>query len=343
MVCDIAAGLWEELEGAAAGSELPSQLVLSRMHKRRKTGHENRTTQVLQEAGLTCPIPIDYVDTGNGVLHPIFRVQAYFRVLSLHNKLPLLLGHQANLALVEEYWTRFKAIYPEHPIFEYHKGREKFVIPVAFHADEGRTLKKSQVMVANLQPILGGNSSPEYDDEEMHHNFKFSTYCTRFLMFVMLKTVYRKSLDPFYKVLDSIAEELLELWQHGVDIFLKGRKLTLYVCLVAVKADWPLLAKLGRFQRFFGRKTRLLNAAAKGICHLCRAGQDNVPYHDYMANATWRASYLQDEPYDGNPPFSNLPWHNPLMYRFDIFHVGHKGVFAELAGSAIVRISVFCG
>ncbi|CAE7288493.1 unnamed protein product, partial [Symbiodinium pilosum] len=152
----------------------------------------------------------------------------------------------------------------------------------------------------------------------------------------MLKKVYKKSLAPFYKVLDSIAEELLQLWRYGVDIFLKGRKLTLYICVVAVKADWPLLAKLGRFQRFFGRKTRLLNAAAKGICHLCRAGQDNIPYHDYSQNAAWRPTYLQDEAYDGNPPFHDLPWHNPLIYRFDIFHVGHKGVFAELAGSAIV-------
>ena len=94
MVCDIAAGFWEEFEGADAGADLPSASVLSRMHKRRKTGHENRTPQLLREAGLTCPIPINYVDIGNGVSHPIFRVQDYLRVLILHNKLPLFLGHQ---------------------------------------------------------------------------------------------------------------------------------------------------------------------------------------------------------------------------------------------------------
>ncbi|CAE7352853.1 unnamed protein product [Symbiodinium sp. CCMP2592] len=264
--------------------------------------------------GLSCPMPMDEIEVG-GDRYPCFRVESYLRVFSLHNKLSLLLGHVDDFSLVEEYWKRYKAIDPEHPTFSYHDGREKFVIPCYIHSDEGRTLKKSSIMVCNLQPVLGSNPDPDYDSSELHTNMKFTTWATRLLLFVMLKQAYKKNDRPLYAAWESVAAELVRLFEEGCTLVVRNVRITIYVCVVAAKGDWPLLAKLGRLARFFGRKSSAANA--QGICHLCYAGRPSHPYHDYTETATWRATYLQHQPHKPTfvPPFSVLPQHSALWYR----------------------------
>ena len=211
------------------------------------------------------------------------------------------------------------------------------MIPCCLHADEGRTLKKSSIMVCNLQPELGGNPDPEYDPQELHTNMKFISWATRFLIFTMHKSIYRKDSAPLYKMWESLAAELLHLWTHGVELIWNNAKITVFICVTAIKGDWPLLAKLGCLERFFGRKTKAgSKGEAKGICHLCLAGQKDCPFHDCTPTALWRSTFLQHDPFWKPSPFACLPYHQPLLYRFDIFHVCHKGVLAELAGSGLV-------
>ena len=337
MVCDIASGFWQEHANANPDAELESSDLLRRLHRKRKTKHENTTSKILKDMGLSCPMPMDQIEV-DGDLYPCFRVESYLRIFSLHNKLSLLLGHVNDFSLVEEYWTRYKAIDPNHPTFSYHGGREKFVIPCYIHCDEGRTLKKSSIMVCNLQPVLGSNPDPDYDSSELHTNMKLATWATRLLLFVMLKQAYKKNDRPLYAAWESVAAELARLFEEGCTLVVRNVRITIYVCVVAAKGDWPLLAKIGRLARFFGRKSSAANA--QGICHLCCAGRASYPYHDYTETATWRATYLQHEPYKPRfvPPFSVLPQHSALWYRYDIFHTCHKGIFAELAGSAIVAL-----
>ncbi|CAE7837994.1 unnamed protein product [Symbiodinium sp. CCMP2592] len=136
---------------------------------------------------------------------------------------------------------------------------------------------------------------------------------------------------------ESVATELLHLWTNGVELILNNAKVTVFICLTAIKGDWPLLAKLGCLERFFGRKTKSSNQdKAKGICHLCLAGKSGFPFHDCMDTALWRTTFLQHSPFWQPSPFACLPYHQPLLYRFDVFHVCHKGVLAELAGSGLV-------
>ena len=343
LVCDIAAGFWEEM-GASGSSAMPSSSIVQKLHRKRATKHENRTQEIFKESGLSCPIPLAYVDIGGGRQHEVFRVESYLRLFSLHEKLPFLLGHVNNFDLVELFWLRYKAVNPKHCIYTTHAGREKFVIPCLFHADEGRTLKKSQIMVMNLQPVLGGNPDPEYDPSAMHNNFKYSTFATRMLLTVMVKKVYRKSSAPLDLVLDSIAQELLKLWTDGVEVQLGSCKVTLFIAVVSLKGDWPILAKAGQLARFFGRMTRNPENSSVGCCHLCLGGQTGYDLHDFGDGAAWRATYLLHNPFKSGraSAFSILPYHDPLWYRFDIFHTAHKGVLAELTGSALVLASFSC-
>ena len=336
MVCDIAAGFWEEFATVNPHADIPSGTVLRKMNRKRQTKHENETSKILKESGLSCPLPIDWVDIGHGTMHEVFRVESFIRIMSLHNNLPLLCGHEKTLRLVDEYWKRYQVVDPAHPVFSLHRGREMFVLQLNLHLDEGRTHKKSSIMVCNFQPVLGGNPEPDYDKEELHTNLKYSSYCTRLLLFVMMKSAYKKDSKPFYTMLESIAQELLHLWTNGVEVVFGSHKITLYVCMMAMKGDWPILAKVGLMERFFGRKTRSNAANAGGICHLCLGGQDGFPYHDFSAEARWRTTYLRHDPFKGVGPLACLPHHSPMFYRFDVFHCCHKGIMAELAGSALV-------
>ena len=315
---------------------MPSSGLLRKMHRKRQTKHENSTQSLLKEFGLSCPIPIDYVDIGEQGHHEIFRVESYLRIFSLHDKMGLLLGHTKNLSVVKEFWHRHRQVYPNDPVFSCHAGREEFVIPCFLHADEGRTLKKSSILVCNLQPVLGGNPDPHYDPDELHTNMKFSSWATRLLMFVMLKKVYHKDSGPIDKVWASLSEELLHLFEHGVELILGSQKVTIYIAVLALKGDWPMLAKMGKLVRFFGRRTRKKDAHGEGICHLCLGGCESYPYHDCSSNAAWRATYLGYDPFGDESSFACLPHHGPLLYRFDVFHCCHKGIMAELAGSALV-------
>ena len=69
---------------------------------------------------------------------------------------------------------------------------------------------------------------------------------------------------------------------------------------------------------------------AKGICHLCNAGQKNFPWEDYFSRApTWMETCFKDEPFKQATPFSRLP-HVPgqvgSLFAYDIFHAIHLGV-----------------
>ena len=317
---------------------MPSSSVLKRMHRKRLTKHENETSKLLQKEGLSCPIPIQYADIGTGSQHEFFSFESFIRILSLHQRLPLLLGHVNDFSMVAEFWDRYRIIEPAHPIYTTHANREKYVIPCFLHSDEGRTLKKSQIMVFNLQPVLGGNPEPEYDVNEMHTNMKFHSFATRFLLATMCKKVYRENSQPFYKLLEAIAADLLRLWEKGVEVQFREKSVRLHVCVVAVKGDWPALAKMGCMERWFGRAVKKRDAHGAGICHLCLAGCPDIPFHAIDREAEWRKTVLTVDPFKTPSPLSCLPNYGPMLYRFDVFHTAHKGILAELAGSALARL-----
>ncbi|CAE7322382.1 unnamed protein product [Symbiodinium microadriaticum] len=280
LICDLASGFWEEHEALNCEVELPSSGLLRKMHRKRQTKHENSTQSLLKEFGLSCPIPIDYVDIGEQGHHEIFRVESYLRIFSLHDKMGLLLGHTKNLSVVKEFWHRHRQVYPNDPVFSCHAGREEFVIPCFLHADEGRTLKKSSILVCNLQPVLGGNPDPHYDPDELHTNMKFSSWATRLLMFVMLKKVYHKDSGPIDKVWASLSEELLHLFEHGVELFRLTPKYhaanhlvdyVLYPLKENPESEWvlnPVAWSTQQDEDFTGRVSLLSTAVSSRSCHV---------------------------------------------------------------------------
>ena len=111
-----------------------------------------------------------------------------------------------------------------------------------------------------------------------------------------------------------------------------------------LKGDWPMLPKLGNLKSHFGCQADTLSDKSS-ICHLCKAGTLGFPYSDHTVDAVWYKTYLQQRPWTTPSPLMQLPTlpAPEKFYQFDVFHCMHKGLLAELTGSAIdPRLQTSC-
>ncbi|CAE7313426.1 unnamed protein product [Symbiodinium necroappetens] len=153
-----------------------------------------------------------------------------------------------------------------------------------------------------------------------------------------LKRCYSKGKSEFFTgIMERLADELVDLFWNGVTLNLMGKKVTFYAALLGLKGDWPIQARIGNLSRHFARKGVFQVSAKSGFCHLCRAGEQGYDANDYGSSASWRATYLKCIPWDSEGPLCRVPQSpaKEFIHKFDVFHTVHKGVFAELAGSAL--------
>eukprot|EP00439_Symbiodinium_sp_Y106_P026410 s5655_g3.t1 len=344
LLCNIAAGFMDECRDADpdVANELASSGLLADLRRQSKTGHENETGKVFEKRGLALPVPLTYIDLGKEKKHPVLKVSDMLQVLAEKNKLQLFWGstkRKTRSTNLNEFWSRYRHQDAGHAIFEQHDNRLDRVLPLQIHADEGETLKKSGVMIINFQSPMGfGISTADDADDAMALNYTGNTYSTRFLFTVCTKRSYsKKNKFVLDSILESLADELKDLFLNGVSLQVGKENMTMYVATIGLKGDWPVQARIGHLTRHFSKKGVYKTSSKSGFCHLCRAGETNYPPYDYTRNAAWRASYLTRAPWVTEGPLCRIPQstRKELMHKFDVFHTCHKGVFAELAGSGL--------
>ena len=349
LLCNIVAGFIDECREADpdVAETLQSSKLLQKLSKASKTRHENRSGEAFEAAGLAAPVPIHMKDVGAKFQHPILKVTDFLQAFATHRKLPLLWGsktYSSRTEILPKFWRRFKAHDPQHPVFQIHAKQLAQVLPLQIHSDEGQTLKKTGVMVISWQSPLGfGTTMQDDSPEAMCLNFIGNSYSTRFLFTVCTKKSYRKKtafvLDRIFEVL---VDELHSLFHEGVLLTIGGEEMRFFIATIGMKGDWPIHARVGHLTRHFARKGVYKESATSGFCHLCRAGETDYPAFDFSAGAAWRGSYLTSTPWAGEGgPLCKLPQSpkKEFMHKFDCFHTCHKGIFAELAGSAIAKAS----
>eukprot|EP00435_Cladocopium_sp_Y103_P011641 s3125_g3.t1 len=81
----------------------------------------------------------------------------------------------------------------------------------------------------------------------------------------------------------------------------------------------------------------------KGICHVCRAGQDGVPYEQIQTRRPiWLQTMHQQLPFTTPSPFLHLdhvPNEEANIWAFDLFHCLHLGVARNFIGSVLAMYS----
>ena len=344
-ICAIADGFWDELEEADPYGEVPVQSaeLLKSFSRASKTKHEAQSRAVYEKHGLRLAVPICQLDLKLKRSVPFLKASVMLKAMALNRKLEDCLIGGGSIEQVKLFWLRYKRLFPDHPIF--HDGKDLGAcIPIMVHADEGRCVKKEQILIINWQGCIGSGTilseKHNLSKEDQGLNYKGSTFKTRVLLGTLCATHYRKKNRDGHRLtslLNAIVDDFLDLYNNGLDVSLKsGSWMKVHLVPIAFKGDWPMLAKLGNLKQHFGKKARP-NGESK-ICHLCHAGASGYPYEDHTINAKWYETYLKDRPWSRPSPFTRLPLppQQELFYRFDPFHCIHKGILAEFAGSAIV-------
>ncbi len=254
--------------------------------------------------------------------------------------------------LLRTFWERYKKIDPAHVAFS--RGKDfplDMLIPVLHHGDEGRGLKKKQIMVLSTHGMLGkgshksntGKVAKDVSTDPLKLNMLGNTYLTHFLFCVMPVSLYNATPEAFYHMLDLQAKEFSELFHEGIII----NNIRFYICCMGIKGDAPYIAKSGKFDRAFTRRpTRATSKTpCAGICHLCLAGRENftypVPFEQIgVERPVWEATIGIVKPYTNPSPLLQIPYQvggtTEELWKFDLFHNVHSGMGKYFASSAIV-------
>lgn len=222
---------------------------------------------LFRKYGLALPLEISTLKCGLFHLHYIC-LTSWFRYL-LNDFSHLLLGGfniddpKATL-LLKSFWESFRVANGDHWVFSQHGANLQKCVPYYLHLDEGTSLRKSAILVFNLQAAWGSETKSEFENrfasesgrtdsdmarfmlESQCHNQRGSSLLTRFLITAIPKRWYTKKNDFVYdKFLTTIAGECLKL-------ALESTNGMFMVCL-GVKGDAPALAKAGHYTRSFLR------------------------------------------------------------------------------------------
>lgn len=339
--CSIARAFWDELSPLLQGKARPQSGHFIELATRlSKTGHEERFSQQFHKYGLAADIPVSYIDVGLKAKHPILCVENTLGTLSKHNKLHILFQGNTEGAY-EQFWTKWKLLQPQHPVFEIHPNNTGHCIPVAIHCDEGQTLKKKSIMIVQFQPVLGGGTRKRKSGADQPGlNMIGNSLVSRLLWTVMLGRAYggKHKNKPLLKLMEYLSQELGQAFKHGIDLHVGTKAEKWFLIPIALKGDWPALAKVGTLNRTFSHQSPKDNAA--GICHLCNADQFGFKnWHD----PTWAKMIAmrtdRKHPWKKEPTIiSKLPIYEcdkPDFFRVDLFHTLHKGFFGDIAANSI--------
>lgn len=249
--------------------------ALSRVNlKKSETGAH----RVFKSFGSSLEVPISKVDLPSAAQFPYVKFEDWLHYLVKHDELDCLVGTK-DLPVMQQmltsFWEKYRQVHSTHVIFTRNDINKAMTIPVLFHGDEGRGLKKKQVMILSTHGVCGSGTSktPELVDSFGHPenplalNMVGRTVATHFLLGAMPINLYNNSPESFYRVLEIQSDEFTYLFEQGTVI--EGRRY--YVCCIGIKGDAPFLAKAGRFERNFARRPtkKVSKKPCCGICHLC--------------------------------------------------------------------------
>ena len=322
-----------------------------------------RDTGRLLSKKMKLSLPIPLRDLGEGKLKlPVLRLRDWAQFLLDTNRWHILCGllspdTQREKAILRGFWSEFRRFCPHHPVFGLDLSLEN-TAPMVFHGDEGRGRRRQGWLATNFHSIIGRGIQAGLDKDareknpgryvKLRCNYVGHSLTNRFGHAVLPKVLYSDP-DIFNAVLESASSESLFMARHGVSNNRLGSR---FMVVLNVVGDWSWLHKAGGLCRSYnnmvkaGAKARATKSKAKdpaGICHLCRAGQKDVPFEDiYRRTPQWLQTMFEQDPWVTPPSLARL--HHPpgevaAIFAFDIFHAFHLGVGKTHVSSCIAVLS----
>ena len=339
--CSLADAFWEEFGGLEGSHDLPSANFLKTASRLSQTGHAYLLSGHFEDYKLAADIPFNYKDVGLGQPHPVLSILDFVKTLDTNGKLDLLFMGNAPQRY-EEFWGKWRARQPHHPIYRAHGDCLGRCVPVMVHADEGTSQKKNGVMIVSVQPVLGHGTSKRKATETVPGvNYLGKSLVTRMLYSVMLARVYsgkKMKNKPLLKLVEHLALELRSAFYEGIPVNLTTACERVYLVPIGMKGDWAALVKCGQLVRHHLRDVSAKKSGA-GICHLCLGGQESHNWFDISYDNMEKMRDGAPPPWSHEPAIvRHLPLGDPYkhhFFRIDVFHTLHKGVFGDIAANAI--------
>ena len=343
------------LQARARSSEKPAVRQLGEVPLSHSANEFHR---VLQQHGCSIPVPLEYVDLPSQKDVPFIRLSSWVSYLGRSQRLHYLTGTadaKLRKALCLEFWRRYERIRPGHPIFKLAREggvRLETAIPVLHHGDEGRSYRKTPVMVVSTHGMLGRGcrqaklqAGLPIKETAMDMNFVGSTVTTHFIFAALPASLYKTHPEALDKMLSIYAEDARELALSGIDVLENGQREHISLWNIGVKGDLPYLSKAGHMSRTFSVVPR--QSASKkfcnGICWACLAGKEGLresyPFEDLSEHPKWLATVGKDPGLDLEGPLLAIPHEDAtLLFRPDLWHSMHLGAGKTFIASSIVVV-----
>ena len=310
---------------------------------------------------LSLPVPISKLGRGR-LSHSVLRLTDWMQFLVSRNCWHIVTGlvrpdAAREAAILKEFWRRFQASNPEHPVFELASEGSiqlEHTAPLLFHGDEGRGRRRQPFLCTSFFSMLGrgiraglraqDRTGVRKEYLKLKPNFVGHSYTHRFLQAALPKAVFEDEV-VFNEVLKQCAEEARLMSSRGVTHpYTKQKK---WAVLLGITGDWAFLFKSGRLSRSYNnvQKHTTETAHPQGICHLCNAGQRNIPFEEIsVRRPTWLATFSRDSPFqEPSSPLNTLlhaPGMQATIYKFDLWHSWHLGVGKSFIGSVLALMSM---
>ena len=189
---------------------------------------ERDTRRMTRKCRLTLPVRISESIIA-GLQIPVILLSSWLEVILGHNLWHTLSGLQSAdeprcASQWKSFWEAYEGVCPSHPVFERARKGEINLSRCAgllLHGDEGRTKKKSALMVLSVHSILGAGSHASNPGPEMYCkqklNFLGHTMSTRWLLGVLPKTYYDDADGEqfFQSYLEVFVKDMTAVWDHG--------------------------------------------------------------------------------------------------------------------------------
>ena len=236
-------------------------------------------------------------------------------------------SHPDNLhfkASLKSWWNAFRALAPEHDIFQRFQSKLDTVIPMKMHMDEGTGLRRSAVMQFSWGPVIAesGNSLDRYFFFLCINGEEYKKYHSGY-------AAGNKALDDLHA---RLAEECEALYLQG--IWSKRFQRQIHLCFVALEGDLPAQARAFRVTRNFA-------CTPNSMCPWCNANDVDLPYTDTRPSAAWRSTISMSRPWsEQNPsPLCKIPSANRETFLAkDLFHLCHLGHVRTFSVNALAYL-----
>ena len=329
---------------------------LTELSKCSEAHSERGGRKLVERLRLAIPIPLTKIPKTLGV-----RYGGEFHVLKLEHWCQFLIDKNCwhivcglarpdpvrERAILKEFWKRFRALHPNHQFFAVDRDWSR-TAPLMLHGDEGRGKKKQPFLVCSWHSVLGLGTQAANRTRttkpyvSMKLNYSGNSFEHRFPTTVLPKMV--RDEIALKDLLEFMTCDALQMLGQGV------RSQTgeqFFAACLGVIGDWAWLVKAGDLNRSFHnveKRARVANARPRGICHLCQAGQVNVPFEDLRLNVErpWKRTMFAQNPFNGNPSLSRLPHipnQMPGLFSFDLWHAYHLGVAKSFLAGCLALLS----